>query len=420
MPSAAEARKPLGIDVLAAARERIAASFDGADRVCVSFSGGKDSTVMLHLAMEEAARRGQRVGVLFVDLEGQYRLTIEHIERCLDMYAERIDEHWVALPLNLRNAVSQYEPQWMCWEPGREKDWIRKPPKRAITDEAHYPFFERGMEFEDFVPRFADWYADGGSLVSFVGIRTTESLNRWRSIASDTKRRWRGKCWTTIKGDGPIWNAYPIYDWRTEDIWTYHARYPGLPANGLYDLMHRAGLTIEQQRICQPYGDDQRKGLWLFHVIEPQTWAKIVARVNGANQGALYARESGNVLGQRKITRPEGHTWESFAYLLLDSMPAETAAHYQVKIDTFIQWWYLRGGIYGRGIPDETDPKLEAARKAPSWRRICKSLLRNDYWCKGLSFSQHRSGAAYAQYRARKRERQNHQVARSRTIEESR
>ncbi|EAN7609600.1 DUF3440 domain-containing protein [Salmonella enterica] len=23
----------------------------------------------------------------------------------------------------------------------------------------------------------------------------------------------------------------------------------------------------------------------------------------------------------------------------------------------------------------------------PSWRRICKVILRNDYWCRGLSFS---------------------------------
>jgi predicted phosphoadenosine phosphosulfate sulfurtransferase len=30
----------------------------------------------------------------------------------------------------------------------------------------------------------------------------------------------------------------------------------------------------------------------------------------------------------------------------------------------------------------------EAKRRAPSWRRICKVLLKNDYWCKGLSFSQ--------------------------------
>ena len=106
----APGRRRLGVDVLAAARQRIALALDRCERACVSFSGGKDSTVMLHLVADEARNRGRRVGVLFVDLEGQYRLTIEHVERCLDMYADVLDEHWIALPLNLRNAVSVYEP----------------------------------------------------------------------------------------------------------------------------------------------------------------------------------------------------------------------------------------------------------------------------------------------------------------------
>lgn len=388
-------RRQLGIDVLAAARLRIAKVFDWAPRVYVSFSGGKDSTVMLHLVMEEATRRGRRVGVLFIDLEAQYRLTIEHVARCLDMYRDHIDEHWVALPLNLRNAVSQYEPQWMCWDPDRRSDWVRRPPKRAIVDEARFPFFRRRMEFEDFVPEFATWYARGETCACFVGIRAQESLNRWRSIASTTKSRFRNACWTTEAEPG-VFNAYPIYDWQTEDIWTFHGRNPDLPSNGLYDLMSRAGLTIHQQRICQPYGDDQRKGLWLYHLIEPETWGRVVARVNGANQGALYAQESGNILGIQKVTRPEGHTWESFAGLLLASMPAPTTTHYRTKIDVFLRWWERRG--YERGIPDEAAPDMEAARRVPSWRRICKALLRNDYWCKGLSFTQHKSEATYARY----------------------
>ena len=74
--------------------------------------------------------------------------------------------------------------------------------------------------------------------------------------------------------------------------------------------MHKAGLSISQQRICQPYGDDQRRGLWLFHIIEPETWAKVVTRVNGANSGALYVNESGAINGYNKITLPKGHTWE--------------------------------------------------------------------------------------------------------------
>jgi predicted phosphoadenosine phosphosulfate sulfurtransferase len=166
--------------------------------------------------------------------------------------------------------------------------------------------------------------------------------------------------------------------------------------------MHQAGLTIHQARICQPYGDDQRKGLWLFQVIEPETWARVVARVNGANQGALYARQSGNILGRIKIDKPEGHTWQSFADVLLESMPPRTAEHYKDKLATFLHWWEERG--YPNGIPDEGPAAEEAQRNVPSWRRICKVLLRNDYWCKGLSFSQQKSDG-YRRYEKIMRER---------------
>ncbi len=388
------ARHALGIDVLTAARERVAFALERFDRNYVSFSGGKDSTVMLHLVADEARRQGKRIGVLFVDLEGQYKITIEHITTCMELYADVIDPYWVALPLNLRNAVSQFEPQWMCWDPDRRADWVREPPVNAITDEAYFPFFWRRMEFEEFVPAFGEWYAQGQLTGCFVGIRTSESLNRWRTIASREKQPFEGRRWTTWMG-GPVYNLYPIYDWATEDIWTYHARYPNLPSNGLYDLMHRAGLSIHQQRICQPYGDDQRKGLWLFHLIEPETWARVVARVNGANQGALYAQESGDILGRIKITKPDGHTWQSFAHMLLESMPGPTAEHYRNKLAVFLHWWQARG--FPTGIPDESPAAAEAARDVPSWRRICKALLRNDYWCKGLSFSQHKS-PAYEKY----------------------
>ncbi len=388
-------RRGLGVDVLSAARRRISAALDATERAYVSFSAGKDSTVLLHLVAEEAQRRGRNVGVLLVDLEAQYRHTIEHAERCFARYADTIEPYWVALPLALRNAVSQYEPKWLCWDPERTDSWVRRPPSLAITDESRWAWFSRGMEFEDFVPRFAEWYAAGRPTVCFVGIRTQESLNRWRSIVSTTKARVNGWPWSTRKG-AHVWNAYPLYDWQTEDIWTFHARFPDVPLNEIYDLMHRAGLTIHQARICQPYGDDQRRGLWLFHLLEPETWGRVVARVNGANQGALYAGEAGNILGNQKVTRPEGHTWESFAGLLLRSMPGPTERHYRDKISVFLRWWACRG--FERGIPDEAEAKEEADRRTPSWRRVCKALLRNDYWCKGLSFTQHKDAASYTRY----------------------
>lgn len=387
-------------NVMEAAQARVEWAFDTFPRVYVSFSGGKDSTVMLHLALEEAKRRGRRVGLLFIDLEGQYKLTIEHIERCFDLYADNIEPFWVALPLLLRNAVSVYEPRWTCWEEASRPNWIRQAPARAITMERlpkgsrGWSWFRPGMEFEEFTPAFGEWYSGGQSTCCLVGIRADESLNRWRTIAGHGTK-WPGRPYTQEIASG-LWNLYPIYDWRTEDIWTFHARQPELPYNRLYDLMYQAGLSIHQMRICQPYGDDQRRGLWLFHLIEPETWARVVARVNGANSGALYVQESGNMTGYRKISRPEGHTWKSFAMLLLASLPDSMREHYENKIAVFIRWWLDHDPEMSE-LPDAPDGRHGDGADAPCWRRICKTLLRNDYWAKGLGFTQQKSGA-YERY----------------------
>lgn len=395
----------LTLNVLDAARERIAWTFDVFPRIYVSFSGGKDSTVMLHLVMTEAIRRGRKVGVLFVDLEGQYKLTIDHIQQCYDMYADHIEPFWCCLPIALRNAVSVFEPKWCAWQPGREADWIRQPPPMAITNHKQFPFFrynaKRPMEFEEFVPAFGEWYAQWKLTACFVGIRTSESLNRWRTIAGHG-RKFEGRNWCghVLKS---LWNVYPIYDWTEPDLWAYHGK-THLPYNRLYDRMHQAGLTLHQMRICQPYGDDQRRGLWLFHIIEPETWARVVARVSGANQGALYAGKRGNILGNNTIELPEGHTWHSFADLLLATMPPPMAEHYKNKIAHFIHWYEDKG--YPDGIPDAADPELERAQKAPSWRRICKTLLRNDYWCKHIGFEMQK-GTAHQEYLKRMTQRRN-------------
>jgi len=150
--------------------------------------------------------------------------------------------------------------------------------------------------------------------------------------------------------------------------------------------MYQAGVPLSKMRLCQPYGDDQRKGLYLYKILEPETWGKIVSRVEGANFGNRYAENSRTVFGNFKINLPEGHTYKSYTYFLLDTMPPYLRRHYVSKINKFLEYWKKHG--YKDDIPQTADRKLEAQRKAPSWRRICKVLLKNDYWCKGLSFSQ--------------------------------
>jgi len=384
----------LGKTVLEAAQERISYTFDNFERVYLSFSAGKDSTVMLHLVAAEAIKRNRKFGLLLIDLEGQYKLTISHALEAFEEYKEIIEPYWVCLPIHLRNAVSVYEPHWVCWEKDKKDIWIRQPPENSIIDLKYFPFFRYGMEFEEFVPEFGKWYAQGKTCACFVGIRSDESLNRYRTIASKSKISFNGKQWTS-KIIEQVYNIYPIYDWKTQDLWIWHSKNREKTYNRLYDRMHQAGLKLSQMRICQPYGDDQRRGLWLFHLIEPETWSKIVYRVNGANGGALYVKEWGNINGYRTVNKPSHHTWESFSKMLLESIDPKTRDHFRAKIFVFQEWWKKKG--YPDGIPDESPYELEVKKLAPSWRRVCKSLLRNDYWCKGMSFTQHKT-TAYKKY----------------------
>lgn len=386
-------KRMLGIDVLTATKERIAWAFDTFPHIYVSFSGGKDSTCMTHLVMEEAIKRGRKVGLLFIDWEIQYALTIEHVDRVFELYKDHIDPFWISLPLLTDNACSQFEPEWICWEHGKKDIWVRQPHEKSITDESLFPFYYYPMTFEEFVPQFGDWYGNGEPTACFVGIRTRESLNRWRALNNKRKNKYEDKMFTSMVTES-TYNVYPVYDWTAEDDWTYLGKSKKC-YNALYDRFYQAGLTLHQMRVDEPFGDTTRRSLWMYQIIEPQTWAKMVLRTAGANSGSLYSKEMGNILGNGKVTLPPGHNWESFSKFLLGTMPKKVAEHYKDKIAVYIKWYMDRG--YEDGIPDEGDYRLEQSGKIPSWRRICRTLLRNDYWCKGLGFSPTKQ-SAYNKY----------------------
>jgi predicted phosphoadenosine phosphosulfate sulfurtransferase len=398
----------LGINVLEASRRRIEYVFDNFKRIYVSFSGGKDSTVMLHLVMEEAIKRNQKIGVLFIDWEVQFKLTIELVQGMFNLYKDYIIPYWIALPLKTENAISQYDPFWTCWDEDKKDIWVRQPPSIAITDRGYFDFYYYGMPFEKFIVQFGEWYAKKGFVqpqdgisfeptACFVGIRTDESFNRLLKLRVKKHREfWNNKMWLlNLKSSHlDVVLAHPIYDWRCKDIWIYNGKF-FKPYNKIYDLMHKAGVPITKQRIDEFFGPESRRGLWMLHEIEHDTWSKVTGRITGCNSGALYSKEKGNITGERKITKPEGHTWESFAKLLLNSMPAKTAEHYKNKVAIYLKWYSERG--FPNGIPDEQNGDLGPKDKYPSWRRICKVLLRNDYWCKALCFSPTKA-ASYERY----------------------
>lgn len=394
-----------GKDVYTAAMERFEFIFNNFDNYYFSVSGGKDSSIMVQLAAKKAREMNKKISVLYIDLEAQYKATINHIYELIDEISDVLDTwYWIALPLALRNAVSIIQPKWICWNKEEEKKWVREMPNNEwVINESNIPkewtWFKRGMEFEEFILYFAKWFNEknGGLTACCVGIRTSESLNRFRTIINSKKEKFLGKSWTTrfhIKNRPiDVYNIFPLYDWLTEDDWTAIFRL-NLKYNEIYEQMYKNGLSIHEQRLCQPYGDDQKNGLNQFKTLEYDTWEKVLNRVHGVNFGNIYCRTS--VLGFMKTEKPDSMTWQQYTVFLLESLGLyvpELRDHYYRKIKNFLKWYEKKAGILPCDIKDEEDKKLENLRRVASWRRIARAIERNDFWMKRLSFSQSKTDA---------------------------
>lgn len=55
------------------------------------------------------------------------------------------------------------------------------------------------------------------------------------------------------------------------------------------------------------------------------------------------------------------------------------------KIRSYVSTWKKQG--YPGDIPDSAPPRLEALGKAPSYRMICKAIMKNDISLASLGFS---------------------------------
>ena len=382
-------------NVLTAAIERLEIIFNNFDNIYFSISGGKDSSVMIQLANIVAKKLNKQFDVLFIDLEAQYQYTIKHLYELKELSQIR-DFYHIALPIALRNAVSILQPKWICWEEKSKHLWVRDLPKDSINiSNCPFEWFKPGEEFEDFIIEFADWYQKkyNTPVAAGIGIRTDESLNRFRTIAfQDNKETFKNYNWTTkikfYEEHINAYNFYPIYDWRVEDIWGAVSTLD-LKFNYVYELMYKNGLSIYEQRLCQPYGDDQRNGLDQFKAIEYDTWTKVLNRVNGVNFGNIYCKTT--ALGNLKSTKPDFMTWQEYTVFLLESIGIynkDLMLHYYNKIKKFMIWYETHENIDVKHIPDEADLRLENQKKMISWRRIARAIEKNDFYMKRLGFAQ--------------------------------
>lgn len=185
-----------------------------------------------------------------------------------------------------------------------------------------------------------------------IGIRTQESFSRWRCIHLARKyQMYHTYRWTSKIGID-IFNAYPIFDWKTTDIWVANGKF-GFDYNKLYDLYYKAGINIERQRVASPFLGEAQESLRLYQVIDPNTWGKMICRVNGVQFAGIYGNTRAMGTGH-KVNLPKGHTWKSYMQFLLSTLPEPTRRNYLNKLTVSIEFWRKKGGC----LSDETIQKL--------------------------------------------------------------
>lgn len=408
-------------NVYEAFQQRIKLIFEEFDNIYISFSGGKDSGLLLNMVLDyqKAYYPDRRVAVFHQDFEAQYTVTTEYVEKTFERIREDVEPYWVCLPMATRTALSSYQMYWYPWDDKKEESWVRPmPDKDYVINLDNNPMmtYRYRMHQEDLAKQFGRWFRmshGDRKTVCLLGMRADESLQRYSGFLNK-KYGYKGECWIT-KQFKDVWCASPMYDWSVQDVWHAYAQF-GYEYNHLYDLYYMAGLTVGQMRVASPFNDYSKDSLNLYRVIDPQIWVKLVGRVQGANFASIYGKTK--AMGYRNATLPSGHTWKSYTFFLLDTLPVRLRNNYVKKFNTSMEFWHKTGGgldeetiqeleahgydirrngvsnytlnkksriIFTGKIPDHTDD-IKSSRDIPSWKRMCFCILKNDHICRFMGF----------------------------------
>lgn len=408
--------RPKGENVYQLVQRRLKFLFNEFDNIYVSFSGGKDSGVLLNLCIQYIRENhlNRKIGVFHMDYEAQYQMTTEYVEQTLGENLDILDVYHVCVPFKVVTCASMYQTYWRPWDEEMHANWVRPMPKNCYTKE-DFSFYKEDMWDYDFQTAFAGWYhkrKDAVRTCCLVGIRTQESLDRWRTIHGNNRlNSYHNLMWTRRLGYD-LFNAYPLYDWTTEDVWVAYARFRW-PFNQMYELYYKAGVPLERQRVASPFLCAAQETLKLYKAIDPNTWGRMLGRVNGVNFTGIYGGT--RAMGWQNIKLPKGYTWKEYMYFLLDTLPEETKQAYLEKLRVSQEFWRYRGGclnmdtirklndlgvkIYVQKKSNYKTDKLPVQmeylddisiaefREIPTYKRMCICILKNDHVCKYMGFA---------------------------------
>ena len=262
------------------ALNRIRYLYDEFDEVVVGYSGGKDSTVTLRLAVQVARELGKLpVKALFLDQEAEWGAVIEHMREVNE--DPDIDLRWYQIPFKIFNASSNVK-QWVtAWGEGEE--WMRPREPNSITEnnygtERFFELFNKIIEV-DFPEK----------TILLGGVRSEESPRRHVAMTQDITYKYItwGKKLNPKKSQ---YTFYPIYDWSYTDVWkAIHDNQWGYTK--VYDYQYMYGVDIRSMRVSNLHHETAIQTLFYLQEIEKDTWTALTKRMSGIDTAGKLSKE---------------------------------------------------------------------------------------------------------------------------------
>lgn len=308
-----------GYNVFEAALDRIRWVFEEfGGRVMVCNSGGKDSTVVLELALIVARERNALpLHVQWLDQETEFQSTVDYQRWIMYERTAEIDFHWYQVPFLLENASNSRDPFLKVWDPAYPGLWVRDKEPGSIHENVYGEIY-----FNEMLSAInsKDW--DGCML---DGIRSEESPAR--RLTSESRPMYKFVTWSVMDCGNNDWQIeskwryrfHPIYDWRYWDIWkAIHDnkwRY-----NSHYDHLFQYGVPIRKMRVSNYHHDQALGSLISLQEIEPETWEKATRRLEGIN---TYGH-----IGKTQYPTELPYmfkSWEEYLFYLIDHLVPQDA-----------------------------------------------------------------------------------------------